>query len=582
MESPLPAVARVLCDASGPPRTFDYLIPEAMADRVEIGSLVRVDLHGRRIGGWVVEVDPTDALDEDRLLPLRRITGTGPDRLIIDLATWAAHRWAGRPSQFLRTASPARAVTAVPPARYTSMNPEPRSPATSRLLDQGGGVLRLPPGADPLPAIWSCVTRGPTLVITPGVDDGSVLAGRIRRAGVSVGLWPDEWERAAGGVDVVVGARSAVFARVPNLASIIVLDEHDDRLQSEASPTWHAREVAVERARQLDVPVILISPVPTPEGRHERPLESPERQREIASWPEIVVVDPTDHDGPARGSVSSALLAEVRNPERRVLCVTNTPGRSALLACRQCRDLARCEHCDATMVLPTSGDLICRRCGSSRPPICASCGAGTFINLRAGAARMAREIGAATTRPVQLIDGDATPDWRPNQTGSPSDVIVGTEAVLYRVRTADTVVFLDIDAELFAPRFRAVQQVLGLIARAATVVGDRRRGGRIIIQSRQVDHPVLGHLAAADPGSIGELETSVRREFSLPPFGSLAFVEGAEAQAFAGSLPPSVLVGGNGDRIQVRASSPEVLADALASGQRPTRSRLRVAVEPAR
>jgi primosomal protein N' (replication factor Y) len=79
------------------------------------------------------------------------------------------------------------------------------------------------------------------------------IAQALRREGLSVSLMPDDWQRAAEGVDVVVGARSAVWASIPELKSIIVLDEHDERLQDERSPTWHARDVAIERARALGI-----------------------------------------------------------------------------------------------------------------------------------------------------------------------------------------------------------------------------------------------------------------------------------------------------------------------------------------
>lgn len=571
-------VARVLCDASGPDRAFDYLVPASLADRVDVGAIVRIDLHGRRLGGWVVALNPGDS--PQHLVALRSMSGIGPASDVVSLTEWAAHRWAGRRSIFLRAASPPRVVRAVGAARWTGLCPEPRSPATSRLLTAGGGVLRLPPATDVVPSIWSAVALGPTLVVMPGVDDVAILAGRLRRGGVSVAVLPDEWERARNGVDVTIGTRTAVFASVPNLAAIVVLDEHDDRLQSESSPTWHAREVALERGRSAGLPVLLVSPVPSPEARLGRVLEAPPRAREVNGWPHIDVVDPSDHDGPTAGRVSSALLAEIRNEDRRVLCVLNTSGRSALLACRSCRSLARCERCEATLVQMSDGTLHCRRCGSDRPAVCAACSAASFINLRRGTAGFARELGAATTRPIVLLEGDDAVPW-----GSGRDdvaVVIGTEAVLHRVHHADTVVFLDIDAELFAPRFRAGQYVASLFARAARIIGDRRGGGRIIVQTTRVDHPTLVAFAAADPGAAGDRETSARRDMALPPFGAMAVIEGAGAHEFVASLPDTVAVGGDGDRWQVRAASWEVLSDALEQGQRPTRSRLRVAVDPAR
>ena len=87
-------VARVLPNVAGLDKTFDYLVPEGTD--VPVGSLVRVDLHGRRIGGWVLELDPADALPTDELKPIAKVTGLGPDETLIELADWAAARWARR------------------------------------------------------------------------------------------------------------------------------------------------------------------------------------------------------------------------------------------------------------------------------------------------------------------------------------------------------------------------------------------------------------------------------------------------------------------------------------------------------
>ncbi|MGA1061992.1 MAG: hypothetical protein ACO3VH_06650, partial [Ilumatobacteraceae bacterium] len=147
-------VVRVLPDRSGPDKSFDYLWPHPIDDPAElIGARVRVDLHGRRVGGWVVETVGSDLPAIDSLKTVATMSGLGPTVDLIGLAGWAANRWAGRRSQFLSTASPPRAVRAVGAPRRTGSAPQPNSPAAARLLDAGGGVLRLPPGADQFPAI---------------------------------------------------------------------------------------------------------------------------------------------------------------------------------------------------------------------------------------------------------------------------------------------------------------------------------------------------------------------------------------------------------------------------------------------
>ncbi|MGH9157950.1 MAG: hypothetical protein ACRD1K_19420, partial [Acidimicrobiales bacterium] len=104
-----PRAVRVLPDARSLDKAFDYLVPDEFADRVRVGTVVRVPLHGRRVRGWVVadEVTPPEGV---RLLPLAGVVGQGPPPDVVELSTWAAHRWAGRRSSFLRTGSPPAAA----------------------------------------------------------------------------------------------------------------------------------------------------------------------------------------------------------------------------------------------------------------------------------------------------------------------------------------------------------------------------------------------------------------------------------------------------------------------------------------
>ncbi|MEL7211007.1 MAG: hypothetical protein AAGK32_22710, partial [Actinomycetota bacterium] len=133
--------------------------------------------------------------------------------------------------------------------------------------------------------------RGSTLVIVPRLGHAGSLAGRIRRRGLAARSLPREWAAAAGRGGVVIGARSAVWASVADLATIIVVDEHDEGLQEERHPTWHARDVAIERARRAGIPCWLLSPSPSLEAvRAADHHRHPSRSRERAAWPVVEVV----------------------------------------------------------------------------------------------------------------------------------------------------------------------------------------------------------------------------------------------------------------------------------------------------
>ncbi len=571
-------VARVLPNVTGLDKHFDYLVPEQLADSAQLGAQVRVELHGRRVGGWIVEIDAPDALDEAQLKPITKVTGFGPSPDLIELADWAAVRWASRRRHFLVAASAHRAVPALPAVRRTAATIEPRSPASTAILARGGGVLRLPPTSDPMPAVLSAAAFGPTLVVVPSVDDALLLAARLRRSGLSIAVMPDDWPAAAGGVDVVIGSRAAAWAPCPGLAAAVVIDEHDEALQEEGSPTWHARDVLIERCHRAGASLLLVSPAPTLTALEWGPLTRPPHDRERAGWPIVDVIDRTDEEPWKRSLLTSELIRQLRDAERTVVCVSNVTGRARLLACRQCRELARCETCDAAVVLDDAGRLSCLRCLTVRPQVCLRCGGGRFANLRPGVTRLREELEAAANRPVVLVTGNG-PE-RPPAAG----VYVGTEAALHRVERADTVVFLEFDRELLAPRYRAGEQAMALLVRAARLVGPRARGGRVLIQTFVPDHDVIRSAVLADPGRMVASERERRRSLALPPFGAYAEISGVGSDEFMATVPTAggVQVAGADGAWVARAGDWMTLGRALSAGIRPVGARLRVAVDPPR
>jgi primosomal protein N' (replication factor Y) (superfamily II helicase) len=572
-------VVRVLPNVTGLDKHFDYLVPEQLADRMCVGTIVRAPLHGRSVSGWVLEVDPAvPDVAPEVLKEITRVTGAGPASDVIELGDWAAGRWVARRRHFMVAASPERAVTVVPAPRRTGARPEPRSPAASASLAQGGGVLRLPPSSDPLPAVLAAVALGPTIVVVPENDAARLVAARLRRAGLTVASMPDEWAAAAGGVDVVVGSRSAVWAPCPGLAAGVVLDEHDEALQDEASPTWHARDVLVERCRRAGAPWLLVSPVPTLHALELGPLRHPPADRERRGWPMVDVIDRTGEVPWKRSLITSELVTHLRDASRRVVCVSNTTGRARLLACRTCRALARCERCDAAVAQTDDGRLRCARCELERPLACLECRSSAFANLRPGVTRLREELEAAAGRPVAVVTGTS------GEVDPPVDVFVGTEAVLHRVGAADVVAFLDLDAELFAPRYRAGEQALALLARAARMVGPRSGGGRLLLQTFTPGHEVIRAAVLGDPDRVVATERERRRLLGFPPFGALAEVAGVGAEEFVATVTAGdgVDVGGGPDRFVVRAPDAERLGAALRAGVRPSGARLRIAVDPPR
>jgi primosomal protein N' (replication factor Y) len=600
-------VCRVVVDVAALERPFDYLVPEELAGVVAVGVIVRVPLHGRRVRAWVVADDVESEAPPERLRPIAAVVSAGPPADVVDLTAWAAWRWSGPRLALLRAASPPAVVPVeapLPPTLSTSdlwrgNHPHseqfPHQSAEGTLAREAAtlavAVLRWPPTADPLELVSGLLSeRGSTVVVVPdarAADFAHRLPGEMvlfRSEGRPLER-ARAWSRSRAGSCVVVGGRAAVWAPVPDLAAVVVLDDGSEALKEERSPAWHARDLALERARRTGARVTLVTPVPSLEAAAAGPVLAPARSVERDGWPVLEVVD-RRREAPGLGLFSSRLVEAVRSRAEhgdRVVCVLNRRGRARLLACHACGELVRCGRCGTALREEEAG-LACSSstCGERQPRLCDHCGSTRLRVLRAGVTRVAEDLQALVPRAgVGTVDRDTDE--------LPADpVLLGTEAVLHRVRRAGLVAFLDFDAELLAPRFRAGEQALWLLARAARLVGPRSGGGRLLVQTRLPGHEVLQSAVRADPALLLAAEAPRRAALALPPRSALARLTGdasalesaaklLRAAGLAVSLP-------DGSGLLVRATGSEALADALASALPTARSvgRLRTEVDPLR
>jgi primosomal protein N' (replication factor Y) len=591
-------VVRVLPDAGSLDKQFDYTVPARSGRVATVGSAVRVDLAGRRVAGWVtaVDVEPPPGVE---LRPVAHIRGWGPTADVVELTAWGAWRWAGRRAALLATASGPNAVPFLgPPALRAPVSP-PSSPLDGASLVAGAvTVVTAGPAVDLTPAVAALAQRGPTLVVVPSVGRAAVLAGRLRQAGADVALLPGEWARARAGAAVVVGARAAAWAPCPGLAAVLVVDGHDEALTQEQAPTWTATEVVAERARRAGVPCVVTSPCPTVAliDLARRSGGSLHVAAGPPGWAPLDVVDLREED-PRVGLWSPRVVALARGAGR-VVVVLNRTGRARLLTCGSCRSVARCERCGAAVGAAAAGAVAagaaagpggeagdaggrevlgCPRCGLERPVVCAVCGSTALRRLRLGVTRAREQLEALALRPVGEVTAASTavPD---------TPVLVGTEAVLHRVERADVVAFVDLDSQLLAPRYRAAEETIALLARAARLVGGgRRTGARVVVQTRLPDHPVLRAAATGNLEALAAAEGDVRAALRLPPAAAVAVLSGPGAEAYAAALAGDgaleVLATGAG-RWVVRAATTAELCDGLAAVARPAGERLRVEVDP--
>jgi primosomal protein N' (replication factor Y) len=287
------------------------------------------------------------------------------------------------------------------------------------------------------------------------------------------------------------------------------------------------------------------------EHRVHRPSQAVERQ----GWALLYVADRRRAD-PRAGLYSDELVQVLRTEARRVVCVLNRKGRAVLLDCAACGEVARCEHCDSAVRL-VAAELRCARCGQARPVVCAACGSDSLRSLRVGVSRAREQLEALAGRPVgEVVAGEADLPA--------AGVLVGTETVLYRQSElrrgsgVGAVAFLDFDQELLAPRYRAGEQALTLLARASRLVGGRESHARVLVQTRMPEHPVIEAAVMADPGRLTAAEDPVRRAAHLPPYAALALLSGPGAPAMAASLKGLSLASAGPVTVQAgRSKQPE-------------------------
>lgn len=561
---------RVVTEVAALDRAFDYAVTEATA-MVRAGDRVRVDLHHRSVRGWVTG----DAPASEGLKPLTRWLGYGPPGEMLDLLGWARERWCAPLSRFLLAASPPRLVTTLPDAPAAApLGPE----AAASAWDLAPGVVSLAPTTDPLALILgayeACRGRtGSLLVLVPTDAWARRVRERLERRGLATSAGVGEWDRLRAGWPVVVGARGAAFAPTPRVCGAVIVDADDEAFRSEAAPTWDAFTVLAERCRREGAPLWATSMMPSPTLRAwGEPVGAGEG---ASGWPRVEVADRRERD-PRDGALLRATLdaahhALAGEEPVAVAVVLQRLGDGRLLACRRCGELARCAVCERPE-REVDGQISCAQGHDPRPAFCRTCGATALRRARVGVSTLAREVSAQLGQPVSEVSSAAAD-------GPLERVVVGTEAVLSRVRRCGLVVFADFDQYLLAPRESARRRAVGAVGRAGRLTGSRRAGrGAVVVQTRRAQDPVVAALVAGDVDGLSREDAETARLLGLPPYGGLAEVSGPGAREFVAALDPErVRVTRDGESFSVRAPDTATLTGVLLACERPG-ERVRVEV----
>ncbi|VFM95270.1 MAG: replication restart DNA helicase PriA [Candidatus Kentron sp. G] len=361
-----------------------------------------------------------------------------------------------------------------------------------------------------------------------------------------------------GQASVVIGTRSAAFVPLARPGVFIVDEEHDLSYKQQDHFRYSARDVAVYRAKQADVPIVLGSATPSLEslynadlGRYRR-ITLPERARG-AAHPGYVVTDVRAK--PFRDSLSEDLLGAIEERllrREQVLLFLNRRGYAPLRLCHQCGWIANCERCDARMVYhlhggkgagaprpESEGHLRCHHCGARRPAPdhCPQCGGEALDSLWAGTQRIARALAEYFPKArVVRVDRDSIAakgkleKVLADVAAGRIDILVGTQMLAkgHHFPGVTLVGIVDADGGLFGVDFRAGERMAQTVIQVAGRAGRGDRPGQVLIQTHHPDHPLLQALVYQGYHRFASMALAERREAALPPFRHLALIR-AEA-----------------------------------------------------
>ena len=432
------------------------------------------------------------------------------------------------------------------------------------------------------------------LVLLPEIALGAQWLSRFEaRFGVRPAVWHSEltqarrrdtWRAVADGrARVVVGARSALFLPFPELGLIVVDEEHEGSFKQEEGVVYHARDMAVVRARMEDLPVVLVSATPSLETvtnvRRERYQEVTLPSRHGGqTLADVTVVDMRKY-GPARGRWLSPVLAEAMQETfesgDQVMLFLNRRGYAPLTLCRTCGHRLQCPRCTAWLVEHRlHGRLQCHHCGFTTPPpkICPSCeDTDSMVPCGPGVERLAEEIQLLFPDVRMLIAASDTVQG-PKQAAElvrvieqkEVDLIIGTQIVAkgYHFPELTLVGVVDADLGLSGGEFRAAERTFQLLYQVAGRAGRGDRPGRVVMQTYMPDHAVMQALTSGDRDAFLDAEGAAREEAKMPPYGRLValIVSGRDEMAVDEGAAGLARVAPRSPHIRVLGPAPAPMA----------------------
>ncbi|MFP6613967.1 MAG: primosomal protein N' [Pirellulales bacterium] len=392
------------------------------------------------------------------------------------------------------------------------------------------------------------------------------------------------WQQIASGeISVVVGARSAIFAPTPHLGIIIIDEEHETSFKQESTPRYHARDVAVRRAEEERVPLVLGSATPSLESFHrtqEGAFTLVKMPRRIFDrpLPTVVAIDlrGESHDRNWRGAISRQLHAamdKALNDAGQVILLLNRRGFSTHIQCPSCGEAIRCPECEIALTHHKQGQrAVCHYCDYRRdvPERCPNC---EFSGIRfsgRGTQRLEEEVCARFPEFTCLRMDTDSMQGRGSHEAALSrfrkgevQILLGTQMIAKGLDFPDVTLVgvINADTALHLPDFRAAERTFQLVTQVAGRAGRGDRRGNVLVQTFQPDHPAIRAALRHDYEMFASGDLPQRQQLGYPPYGAMVrvVVRGAAdfaVREFAGELGTRVRQAADRCAAKVRVLGP--------------------------
>lgn len=363
----------------------------------------------------------------------------------------------------------------------------------------------------------------------------------ILHSGLSDGEKYDEWRKIQRGeAQVVVGARSAIFAPLTNIGVIIIDEEHEASYKQDSNPRYHAREVAKLRASYNKAVLVLGSATPSLESRARASrgvyglLTLTQRANPSASLPTIEVIDFRDYIGQQEaGNFTPLLLDKIRaklEKKEQVVLMLNRRGYSSFAMCRDCGTVDQCPNCDISLTLHMDTKTMnCHYCGFQKaiPHTCPNCDSRSIRYYGTGTQKAYDELQELLPEArILRMDVDTTRTKGAHETllkqfeRGEADILLGTQMIAKGLDFPNVTLVgvLNADTALNLPDFRSSERTFQLLTQVAGRAGRADKAGEVVIQTYNPNHYAIAFAKEQDYEGFYEYEMAIRRKLGYPPY----------------------------------------------------------------